>query len=26
MIDGRLHGRVTPESFDALIAEQAKRP
>jgi len=26
MIDGRLHGRVTPERFDALIAEQAKRP
>jgi formate dehydrogenase subunit gamma len=26
MIDGRLHGRVTPESFDALIAAQAKRP
>jgi len=24
MIDGRLHGRVTPERFDALIAEQAK--
>jgi len=26
MIDGRLHGRLTPESFDALIAEQVKRP
>jgi formate dehydrogenase subunit gamma len=26
MIDGQLHGRVTPERFDALIAEQAKRP
>ena len=26
MIDGRLHGRVTPERFDALIAEEAKRP
>ncbi|HLY52639.1 MAG TPA: formate dehydrogenase subunit gamma [Steroidobacteraceae bacterium] len=24
MIDGRLHGRVTPERFDALIAEQRK--
>jgi formate dehydrogenase subunit gamma len=22
MIDGRLHGRLTPERFDALIAEQ----
>lgn len=26
MIDGRLHGRVTPERFDALIAEPAQRP
>lgn len=26
MIDGRLHGRVTPERFDALIAEQAQSP
>lgn len=25
MIDGRLHGRVTAERFDALIDEQAKR-
>jgi formate dehydrogenase subunit gamma len=25
LIDGELHGRVTPERFDALIAEQAKR-
>lgn len=24
MIDGRLYGRVTPESFDALIAEQER--
>jgi formate dehydrogenase subunit gamma len=23
MIDGRLHGRLTPERFDALIAEQS---
>jgi formate dehydrogenase subunit gamma len=23
MIDGRLHGRVTPERFDALIAEKS---
>jgi formate dehydrogenase subunit gamma len=23
MVDGDLHGRVTPESFDALLAEQA---
>jgi formate dehydrogenase subunit gamma len=21
MIDGRLHGRVTPETFDALVAQ-----
>jgi formate dehydrogenase subunit gamma len=26
MIDGRLHGRVTPERFDALIADEAQRP
>jgi len=26
LIDGELHGRVTPERFDALIAEQGKRP
>jgi len=25
LIDGRLHGRLTPERFDALIAEQGKR-
>jgi formate dehydrogenase subunit gamma len=24
MIDGKLHGRVTPERFDALIAEKRK--
>ncbi len=24
MIDGRLYGRLTPERFDALIAEQQK--
>jgi formate dehydrogenase subunit gamma len=23
MIDGRLHGRLTPEAFDALIAEES---
>ena len=26
MIDGRLYGRVTPGSFDALIAEQQRKP
>ncbi|MGO9804006.1 MAG: formate dehydrogenase subunit gamma [Steroidobacteraceae bacterium] len=26
LIDGELHGRLTPERFDALIAERAKRP
>lgn len=26
MIDGRLHGRVTPERFDALIADGAAAP
>jgi formate dehydrogenase subunit gamma len=26
MIDGRLYGRVTPERFDALIAEQERKP
>jgi formate dehydrogenase subunit gamma len=25
LIDGELHGRLTPERFDALIAEQGKR-
>lgn len=25
MIDGELHGRVTPERFDALVAEQGAR-
>jgi formate dehydrogenase subunit gamma len=25
MIDGRLYGRVTPERFDALIAEQERK-
>jgi formate dehydrogenase subunit gamma len=26
MVDGRLYGRLTPQSFDALIAEQERRP
>jgi formate dehydrogenase subunit gamma len=26
MIDGRLYGRVTPEAFDALIAEHSAHP
>jgi len=26
MIDGRLYGRVTPERFDALVAEPAPSP
>lgn len=26
LIDGELYGRLTPERFDALIAEQVKRP
>src|SRR5437588_742592 len=26
MIDGRLHGRVTPERFDALVADGAAAP
>ncbi len=26
MIDGRLYGRVTPERFDALVAERAPSP
>lgn len=26
MIDGRLYGRVTPQRFDALIAEQRHKP
>jgi formate dehydrogenase subunit gamma len=26
MIDGRLYGRLTPERFDALIAEQQHKP
>ena len=26
LIDGELHGRLTPERLDALLAEQAKRP
>jgi formate dehydrogenase subunit gamma len=25
MIDGRLHGRVTPQRFDELIAAKAKK-
>jgi formate dehydrogenase subunit gamma len=26
MIDGRLYGRVTPERFDALVADRAPSP
>jgi formate dehydrogenase subunit gamma len=26
MIDGRLYGRLTPERFDALVAEQQQKP
>jgi formate dehydrogenase subunit gamma len=26
MVDGRLYGRMTPERFDALIAEQERKP
>ena len=26
MIDGRLYGRLTPERFDALVAEQRQKP
>lgn len=26
MIDGRLYGRVTPERFDSLMAEQKRKP